>query len=52
MSIGELIGAFFTHSGPGGIVLTVVILTAAIIYYRLTRWILSGGSEEDRDLFR
>lgn len=52
MSIGELIGAFFTESSPGGVVVIVVFLTAAMIYYRLTRWIIDGGKEENRDLFK
>ena len=52
MSISELISAFFTTSSPGGVVVIVVFLTAAVIYYRLTRWILDGGKEENRDLFR
>ena len=53
MTISELIGDFFNSSGPGGIVVVSVILTAATIYYLLTRWILDGGKEEqDRNRFR
>lgn len=51
MSISELIGAFFTSSGTGGVVVIVVFLTASMIYYRITRWIIDGGKEENRDLF-
>ncbi len=51
MSIGEFIGAFFTSSRAGGVVVIVVFLTASMIYYRLTRWIIDGGKEENRDLF-
>jgi hypothetical protein len=51
MSIGEFIGAFFTSSSTGGVVVIVVFLTASMIYYRLTRWIIDGGKEENRDLF-
>lgn len=52
MSIGELITAFFTSSSVGGVVVIVVFLTASYIYYRLTRWILDGGNDENRDLFK
>ena len=47
MSISELIGSFFTNSSPGGVVVIVVFLAASFIYYRLTRWILNGGEEEN-----
>ena len=46
MSIGELVAAFFTSPGPGGIVVIVVIILAAVIYTYLTRWILLGGKGE------
>jgi hypothetical protein len=47
MSIGELIASFFTAPGPGGVVVIVVIGVSAVIYTRLTRWILRGSSEDD-----
>jgi len=47
MSIDELIKFFFTSSSIGGVVVIVVFLTASYIYYRLTRWILDGGKEEN-----
>ena len=47
MSIAELINFFFTSSSPGGVVVIVVFLTATYIYYRLTKWILDGGNEEN-----
>jgi hypothetical protein len=49
--IGEIIRGFFTDAGAGGIVVLVVFLMAAIIYYRLTRWIIFGSKEEKKDLF-
>ena len=52
MSIGELIKFFFTSSSVGGVVVIVVFLMAFYIYYRLTRWILDGGNDKDRDLFK
>ena len=52
MSIGELIKIFFTSSSVGGVVVIVVFLTASYIYFRLTRWILDGGNDENRDLFK
>lgn len=52
MSIGELISAFFTKPGLGGVVAAIVFIAASAIYYGLTRWILAGGREENRDLFR
>lgn len=48
MSITELLAALFTSSGPGGVVVIVVIGLAAIIYFWLTRWILQGGKEENK----
>lgn len=47
MSIAELINFFFTSSSPGGVVVIVVFLIATYIYYRLTKWILDGGNEEN-----
>jgi hypothetical protein len=56
MHITELISAFFTSSGPGGVVILTVVSLAAGIYFWLTRWILRGGEpgreEEDRYRFR
>ncbi len=48
MSIGELIVDFFTSPGPGGVVVIIVIVLAAVIYTRLTRWIIQGGEEKTR----
>lgn len=42
----DLLGAFFTTPGIGGLVATVVLLSAAAVYVALTRWILQGGQEE------
>jgi hypothetical protein len=36
----------FSTPGIGGIIVTVVMLSAAAIYVGLTRWILQGGLEE------
>jgi len=47
MSIAELINFFFTSSSPGGVVVIVVFLIATYIYYRLTKWILDDGNEEN-----
>lgn len=47
MNIGDLIYAFFTHAGPGGIMVLAVIATAGTIYYMLTRWILQGAEVEE-----
>lgn len=47
MPIGEWIADFFTSPGPGGIVVIIVIILAAVIYTRLTRWILLGGEEKE-----
>ena len=52
MTIGEIISAFFTSSGPGGAVVIGVAIIAMAIYVQLTRWILDGGKENDKDLFR
>jgi hypothetical protein len=47
MFIGEFIADFFTSPGPGGLVVIIVILLAAVVYTRLTRWILGGGEGEE-----
>jgi hypothetical protein len=47
VSIGELIGSFFTSPGPGGVVVVFVIVLATAVYYLLTRWILEGGEDEN-----
>lgn len=56
MRIAELISAFFTSSGPGGVVIITVVSLAAGIYIWLTRWILRGGEpgkeEENRYRFK
>ncbi|MDH3943411.1 MAG: hypothetical protein OEV06_04895 [Anaerolineae bacterium] len=52
MSIGEWISAFFTVSGPGGIVVLFVIGLAALVYFWLTRWIITGGEEQKSDYDR
>ncbi len=52
MSLWELINAFFTKPGLGGVVAAIVFIAASAIYYGLTRWILAGSKEENRDLFR
>jgi len=44
MSIGYL---FVNTPGIGGIVATVVIGTAAVIYFFLTRWIINGNKKEE-----
>ncbi len=36
----------FTTPGIGGIIAATVLLSAAVIYIGLTRWILQGGREE------
>ena len=41
------ISAIFTTPGIGGIIATTVLLSAAVIYFSLTRWILQGGQEEE-----
>jgi F0F1-type ATP synthase assembly protein I len=55
MSIGNVIEAFFTAAGPGGMVVMTVIGLAATVYFLLTRWILRGGeqdAEEERHRFK
>lgn len=42
MSIIEIIAAFFTSHGAGGITVILVMGLAALIYYVLIRWILRG----------
>lgn len=46
MDIGNLVSAFFTSPGPGGVIILVVLVGALFIYIGLTRWILRGGKEQ------
>ena len=52
MTIKEMISAFFTSSGPGGAVVIAVVVIASAVYFQITRWILDGGKENDKNLFR
>ena len=45
MNLGNLASAFVTTPGVGGIEITVIVTTAAIVYFFLIRWIMAGGSE-------
>jgi hypothetical protein len=40
MEIGALIREFFLAPGPGGLVVVSVIVSACLVYFLLTRWIL------------
>jgi hypothetical protein len=42
----ERISALLTTPGIGGIVVTVVLVSATAIYVGLIRWVLEGGREE------
>jgi len=46
MEIGKLVALFFDTAGPGGVVIIVVFLSACLVYWRLTRWILTGGKDK------
>ncbi|OIN89998.1 MAG: hypothetical protein AUJ21_08940 [Anaerolineae bacterium CG1_02_58_13] len=50
--IGELISAFFTSDGPGGVVVITVVGLAAGIYFWLIRWILRGSEPEEKERYR
>ena len=52
MTVGELISAFFTTAGPGGVFVILVILLAATIYFLLTRWILQGAEVDEERAYR
>jgi len=52
MSIGKAIEAFFTSAGPGGLVVITVMSLAAIVYFLLTRWILRGGEQNEKERHR
>ncbi len=47
MTVGELVASFFTSPGPGGVVVIVLMAVAALVYIRITRWILQGTEEKD-----
>ena len=46
MDIGGLVHTFFNNAGPGGVVVMLIFGTACLIYFFLTRWIVSGGRDE------
>ena len=43
MDISSLAYAFINTPGVGGIVITLVFVTACSIYYVLARWIIAGS---------
>lgn len=45
MEIGKLLALFFDTPGAGGVVIVVVFLSAFLVYWRLTRWILAGDQD-------
>lgn len=47
MNIGAVVHAFFDNAGPGGVVVLLVIGGACVLYYFLTRWIVSAGVQEE-----
>lgn len=47
MNIGDMVSAFFTSPGPGGIVILTVVTLAAVVYFFLIRWIMAGGKSDD-----
>ncbi len=49
MDLGQLGYAFINTAGIGGIVVMTVYITALIIYYFLTRWILQGGRVKNKE---
>jgi hypothetical protein len=40
------VSQIFTTPGVGGIIVVIVLSSAAIVYLGLTRWILRGGRED------
>ena len=49
MDIGGVVHTFFNNAGPGGVFALLVVGTACLIYYFLTRWIVSVGKENEAD---
>jgi len=45
MDIGGVVHEFFNNAGPGGVFALLVVGTACVTYYFLTRWIVSAGKE-------
>ena len=48
MNIGQMVLAFFTTPGPGGMVVLSVVTVAAVVYFFLIRWIMAGGQAEKK----
>jgi hypothetical protein len=46
MDIGGVVHAFFDNAGPGGVFALLVVGAACVIYYFLTRWIVTAGKQE------
>jgi len=50
MDIGGVVHAFFNNAGPGGVFALLVVGTACITYYLLTRWIVSAGKDNEPNI--
>lgn len=50
MDIGGVVHAFFNNAGPGGVFALLVVGTACVTYYLLTRWIVSVDKENEPDI--
>jgi hypothetical protein len=47
MDIGNLVYTFFNTAGPGGALAMGILTFACVVYFLLTRWIVSGGGKPD-----
>ena len=47
MDIGGVVHAFFDNAGPGGVFVLLVVGGACTLYYFLTRWIVTGGKQDE-----
>jgi hypothetical protein len=50
MDIGGVVHAFFDNAGPGGVVVLLVVGGACTLYYFLTRWIVSTGKKDEKNV--
>jgi hypothetical protein len=45
LDVGNLVSTFFKSAGPGGVLATLVLSGALVLYIFLARWIIRGNKQ-------
>jgi hypothetical protein len=45
--VGNLVSTFFKSAGPGGVLATLVLAGALVLYIFLARWIIGGDKHNN-----